>query len=555
VVSPQKLGIVPRRWPTTAPTSATDGKWRVEDDVVDLRDQLAVLRRRWPTIVLSTLLVTAAAVGLALSQTPRYTATSQLLVSSVSSGERQEPVLEPGEISTQVEVLTSQPVATRVIRGLDLDERAPELMDDVTVEQLGDTRVLNVSVERSSARRAQQIANAFATGYLAYRNMTAQREAAASTQAVTQQIEQLRAQLDGIEDALADAEGAEQARLQADREALLVQITQAQSQLLETPTDFTGATAGQVLVPATRPTSPSEPDILRTVLLGLAIGLLVGVGGAFVRDHLDDAVRDEARLRQALHRPVLGRIPQTRAAQRPGLATFRDPDGPISEAFRALASSVRFLIAASTDSANRPAPVLLVTSPHPGEGKSTVAANLAVAAARFGLRVVLVDADLRKPTLAESLGLGTPPGLSDTLAGHHTLDDVLIPELHEGLTVLTAGSVAPNPAELLASTATRALLGDIRARSDLVVLDSPPLLGVADALQLVPHTDLVLLVSRHASTRTRSLQRVAELIRQVGGEISGVVYNSVPSGRTDVMSGYGQVRKDAAAKTRESKTA
>jgi len=333
-----------------------------------------------------------------------------------------------------------------------------------------------------------------------------------------------------------------------------VQLTQARARLLSTP-EVTTSSSGQLLVPAALPSGPSEPDPLRAALLGLAAGLLAGLAAALLRDHLDDAIQDEDRLRHALERPVLGRIPQFRPAERDGPPALVSPHGAASEAFRALGSSVRFLVAAADSAAPGRGCVLLVTSAQPGEGKSTVAANLAVTAARFGLRVTLVDGDLRNPTLAHSLGLGTPPGLSDALANHHDVEDMLIPGLSDGLTVLTAGSATPNPAELLASASTVDVFARLRASSDLVVVDSPPALGVSDALQLVAQTDLVLLVARHATTRTQAIHRTVEMVRQVGGEVSGLVYNAMPTSRSDAQRGYGYDRGTAESHTAPRETA
>ena len=305
---------------------------------------------------------------------------------------------------------------------------------------------------------------------------------------------------------------------------------------------------------------------MRSAALGLFLGLLFGIGLAFVRDHFDDAVRDEGRLREAVTpRPVLGRIPHWSNAKSGRLATVLDPSSPVSEAYRALSTNIRFLLAVAKDrtpaaepppsratltKAAKPAPtsppgrLLLVTSATEAEGKTSLASNLGVVAAQFGLRVVLVDADLRNPQLASVFGLGRPPGLSDLLATDDDASDYLIKV--ENLKVLAGGSLAPNPAELLASPRMKAILRALASQADLVVIDSAPATRVSDALELVASCDLVLLCARHVQSRLRLVHEAIERITQVGGEVSGVVYNDIPlrSAAETYGYAYGQTAAD-----------
>jgi capsular exopolysaccharide synthesis family protein len=195
------------------------------------------------------------------------------------------------------------------------------------------------------------------------------------------------------------------------------------------------------------------------------------------------------------------------------------------------------LLAAARDGSAEQRRIVLVSSAVSGEGKTSIATNLAVAAARVGLRVVLVDADLRNPQVAERFGLGGAPGLSDALATGVPVSQHLMDVGVEGLRVLAGGTIPPNPAELLASPATRSILNELAASSDVVVVDTAPILAVADTLELVTPHSLVLMVARKGISRMHSLSASLLRIRQVGGHVAGSVFNDVEA-RTTHTYGY-----------------
>jgi capsular exopolysaccharide synthesis family protein len=206
---------------------------------------------------------------------------------------------------------------------------------------------------------------------------------------------------------------------------------------------------------------------------------------------------------------------------------------PFAEAFRHLRTNLLYL------SPDRPLRTLLVTAAGPGEGKSTVAANLAVALAIAGRRTWIVEADLRKPGLAWAFQPGTTRGLSDVLVENAAFDAALAPTSVEGLWFVPAGTLPPDPAELLGSQRMRALLAHAREQVDAVVLDAPPVLPVSDALALAPHVDGVLLVVDLARTPRDAARRAAGQLRAVGARVAGVVVNNVPAdGRGYYYYGY-----------------
>ena len=534
-------------------------------DTINLRDQVAVLRRRWRLLLACSVVGLLVAFAASFTQPTQYRSTTSLEISPVTASQSASNglIMQPAEIATQIQVLQSTPVAQRVIDTLELDVTTSQLLDSITTTQEADTRVVAVTAMRPTADEAMEVATSFADEYLTFRAEQANKQKEDALAALTEEATSTRDALAAVERKIPNATGLELAQLRSRQQSLLVELTQILSDQAAASVSAPGALGGggQILVPAPLPGAPAEPQPMRAALLGLFLGLLLGIGLAFVRDHFDDAIRDEGRLREAIApRPVLGRIPHWANAKSGRLATVLDPGSQVSEAYRALSTNIRFLLAVAKDrnhTQERPpadgaslskakktsttpqsGKLLLVTSATEAEGKTSLASNLAVVAAQFGLRVVLVDADLRSPQLAGVFGLGHPPGLSDLLANDHDVVDYLIEV--ENLRVLAGGSLAPNPAELLASPRMQELLTTLASHADLVVIDSAPATRVADALELVAACDLVLLSVRHAQTRLRSLHEAIERISQVGGEVSGVVYVDLPLRSTTESYGYGQ---------------
>ena len=524
------------------------------DEETNLPSYLAVLRRRWRTVVICVIVSMAVSLGLALTQADAYRASTSLEVSPTGSvTSNSGVVIPPSEIATQVQVLLSTPVADRVRDELNLDMTSSELLKSVTVSSQGDTRVISIDALEPTAELAQAVADSFARQYLSFRLDQATAQNSAALASLSAEATRIRDELRTVQKELASATGNRLAVLQTEQQALLVQLTQVlQDQAtasLEAPNS--SRSGGQVLVSANLPSSPAEPKPIRSTVLGALIGLILGVGLAFVRDRFDDAVRDEQRLRETIgQRAILGRIPVWQQARTGRVTVVMDPNSAASEAYRALTANIRFTLAATRSpalsgvgeketatlqraSAIRPTPAprrsgrsLLIASAMQSEGKTSVASNVAVLAAGFGLNVILVDADLRNPNLSSDFGLGHPPGLTDLLSRDGDVEEYLIDV--EGIKLLPGGTPAPNPAELLASPGMRDLLTLLTERADLVVVDTAPVLRVADTLELVTQVDQVVLVVRHGQSRLRSVTHTVEQITQVGGHISGAVYVGVP---------------------------
>jgi len=273
------------------------------------------------------------------------------------------------------------------------------------------------------------------------------------------------------------------------------------------------------------------------VTIGFLIGLFLGVVSAFFLEYLDQTIKSSADVERVLDIPVLGLIPvdphgaqeNRRNGRRRGaipLISRAAPDDPTSEAYRALRTNVTFVSAEQ-----RSLKVICVTSPGPGEGKSTTAANLAITLAQQGAHTLLVDADLRRPLVHRAFNLVQEPGLTDILVGSATLREAVRPNVVSGLDVLPGGALPPNPSELLGSEAMHRLVTELRTQFDYIIFDTPPALAVTDATVLGATADAVILVLRAGETEETAAQRTVELFRRVQARLAGTVLNGIEKQR------------------------
>jgi len=283
-----------------------------------------------------------------------------------------------------------------------------------------------------------------------------------------------------------------------------------------------------VAEPASVPRLPVKPDVPLNLGLGVLLGLGLGVTLAFVQEQLDDTVRDQEDVTRLADAPVLGTVPLLQTREGKPLPLVDSSQTRAMEPYRTLRYNLGFV------TPGKGGRVVLVTSASPLEGKTTTAVNLALAAASSGRRVILSDSDLRRPTIHRLLNLDGAKGISDVLVGEAELLEVLQPLQDSHLRVLSAGRRAPNPADLLDSEEMRELVEGLRQEADLVILDSPPLLSVADGLVLATLSDAVLMVCVPGASHRRALQRSRLLLAHVGHSISGVVLNKI-----EHRAGYG----------------
>nr|WP_191910182.1 polysaccharide biosynthesis tyrosine autokinase [Microbispora cellulosiformans] len=282
-----------------------------------------------------------------------------------------------------------------------------------------------------------------------------------------------------------------------------------------------------VIDPAETPSTPVSPNPPANAALGALIALFAAIGGLVLRDRLDTTIRTTEALRQATGGTVLGTVAIEREARDHPLIVGDAGRSPRAESFRALRTNLH------SKGVGREVRSLVVTSCLPEAGRSSTTANLAIAMAEAGRRVLLVDADLRRPRLGGHLGIEASAGLSDVLVQHARLRDVIQTWGRPGLSVLPSGRIPPNPGELLASRGMGALLAQLREEYDMVLIDAPPLLPVTDAAALSAICDGALLVVRHGRTRREHVLRAEETLSSAGARLVGTVLNFVPVKRND----------------------
>ena len=319
------------------------------------------------------------------------------------------------------------------------------------------------------------------------------------------------------------------ARAQALANATAQEFIALASQL-EEPVSGVSPVKVSVSQPATFPTAPSSPRKALDIALGLLLGLLIGVFLAILGDRLDTTVRTAEELQELADAPVLSAVPYDRQARRrpliaPNARTIR------AEAFRTLRTNVQFI---DVDERIRS---LVITSPQSGDGKTTVACNLALVCAQADMRVVVVDTDLRLPRVATYFETTPSRGVTDVLRGACSLQDaVSAAPIDPRLTILASGAVPPNPSELVGSAKMKALISELEQQFDLVILDAPPLLPVTDAAVLATHAGGAILVTRYGGTRRPALRRAVDALARVEARLLGVVFNRHPVSGPD---GYG----------------
>lgn len=501
---------------------------------MELKDYLSALRRRRWVIVVVAIGVTAVALILSLLETPIYEAKARVSLQpaqpTFSSSQGSAPSAE--FLSTQILVLQSKPVQDLVRTKLGV---APS----VSATQLGTTSVVEVGALSIRARQAAAIANAYVDAYLNFNGKQQADALAAQAGEIQTKVDALQKQIDGLGAQLAGIgtctgtnpppDCVRRESLQQDRDALVAQQAPFKQRLDELDVDKSaGGTVAQVLTPASVPTHPVRPTPIRNAIMGFGVGLLLGVIAGLMLEYFDESIKGKDDLeRIAPDLPVLGIIPTVVAWKERSeshVVSLEDSSSPAAEAYRTLRTSIRFL------AVGKPLRIIQVTSPNTAEGKTTTAANLAVALAKAGERVVVVSWDLRRPRMHEFFGMSNAVGFTSVLLGEVPLSSALrrVNEKDQ-LWFLPSGPRPPNPSELLSSSRAADTLSGLAEFADTVVIDCPPVLPVTDSAIISSRADGTLLVVTAGMTTRKQVARSVELLRQVGAPLVGSVLNNAPS--------------------------
>jgi non-specific protein-tyrosine kinase len=406
-----------------------------------------------------------------------------------------------------------------------------QLVGLVSVAAIRDTQLIQVSVEHPDPTLASDLANKIAAVFIQQNQQFEQARYAASKESLSVEMAQVRQDIEEMEAAL-DVLGApltDRDQLEVDRLKFALSTLQATySNLLSSFEELRIAEASSssnvVIVEEAVPIySPIRPRTIQNTVFAVLVSAMIGFGIVYLIEYLDDTVKSPDDVTAVVRLPTLGAVGQIEPGEGGSkLVAAGSPRAPISEAYRALRTNIQF---ASVDGVLQS---LMVTSAGPGEGKSTTAANLAIVLAQAGRRVVLVDADLRRPVLHRQFGLSNSRGLTTALLDVKTaVADHLQGTEVAGLTVMTSGPIPPNPAELLGSHRMADLLASLKHETDVIVIDSTPVLTVADALVLAPHVDGTVLVVEVGKTRRDALVQAREALQRTEGRLFGIALNKV----------------------------
>jgi non-specific protein-tyrosine kinase len=472
--------------------------------------------------------------------TPVYEAVTVLLVNEAPTTKTTDysSLLASERLAkTYIELMLTMPVLEDVNQTLDLDMTPEELRLSIQADLMRNTQLIAVRVEDTNPKRAAEIANTLVDVFSEHnREIQATRYAnsKANLQAELEQIETQIASASAELEALPD-----EPEMVSERERLegsLGEYRQMYASLLTSFEQVRVAESSSIstVVPveiATIPEVPIKPRILLNTMLAAILGLFVAGGVVLFVEALDDTLKPEDVLSE-LGLPILGVIAHHQSDNGMPI-TAEMPRSPVSEAFRTLRTNIHF---ASVD---EPVRSLLITSPSPEDGKSTVAANLGVAMAQSGRQVILVDSDLRRPEIHKKLKLVNHTGVSTLLVLPRLLLDGTIQTTEiPNLSVITSGDLPPNPAELLASGKMNELIQTVTEHYDMVLIDTPPVMAVTDAAALATRVDGVLLVIKPGVTKLAACKQALEQLQRVGGKVLGVVLNDIEITRSRYRYGY-----------------
>lgn len=505
-----------------------------------LRDYVAVLRaHRWLIAVTAGGAVLVAAL-VSFLLTPVYKSEAAVLVEPIRLSAANQPI--PPNMETEKQLAESSVVARIALERIGADAGLNSLLNSLDVKAVTDSEILIFTYADSDAEEARRRAQAFAQAYLQFRHQRGVDQLQASSVPLTQQLEDLRQRLQRTNKEIELAESpSERATLQTEADSLAAQLALVQQDLsqLTAPEDLK---VGEIVTPAETPGSPASPSYALNIALAVAMGLGLGVGLAFLRERLHDRFRGISDVESRAGAPVLATLPSVSWVRGRTTSLLLDSprtDPSVAEAYRTLRASLLFATGPMR------AKVLLVTSPHASEGKTTVSANLGLSLARAGKRVIVVSGDFRRPLLQRLFpgedggNSNNQSGLTNLLRGETQLSEALRSSSVPGLSILPSGPLPPNHDQLLASGEMRKVLGELRHRSDLVLIDTGPILGVADPILLAPVVDAVLLVVDGSKSTRGDITDARQQLDRVGARLIGTVINKFDSSRGGRYQYYG----------------
>lgn len=504
-----------------------------------LEEYLAAVRSRWPVVLGALLLCVVLAVLFVRVRTATFEGEARVLVNPAPIARQNATQLPQVVLERESGVLLSVRTAGRAVDILGTGGMPTDLLTDVDVRFEPNSDILSVLAVRDDPETAERVSNAFAQAYAELRNEDADAidqdrilQLTEELETLTATVLQVREQRDELSAALLSPTA--NAAIGGQVNALNQEIDQLQVELREVRADLSNAQREQQARGLAAEVLQFESDAEASgiansaiILAGVVAGLILGVSGAWLLDRLDRTAREFSDVELAVGSNVLGSVPDFGLGNRSGAGSLvmRSNGRSVKiqrarESFRRLRSSLQF------HSQTHGQKSYVVTSARPGEGKSVTVANLAIAAAQTGAEVVLISADMRRPSIEKLLGLPQPEqGLSTYLAGSDRGDIALRVDSIPRLTVIPSGVAPANPGELLAGPRFGNLLRDLSTKFDYILIDAPPVLSAADSVTAAAQADAVIVVVDSQRTEFHELERMSAEIRRAGGSVAGAILN------------------------------
>ncbi|HEX2424042.1 MAG TPA: polysaccharide biosynthesis tyrosine autokinase [Actinomycetota bacterium] len=494
------------------------------EGTVDIREFMSKIgRHKWLVLVVAASVTLLVAIY-SYSRPSVYQSTAQFLVRPTLVQPLQPNPFDTVSMPNEKQLVTTAQVA-EIARGT-IGGSLQDVLDGVSVSNPDSTQILEISYSAHTPKDAQAGAQAFADAYHDFKQQQAIATITTYSDTYKKQIDAIDAEIADLDQQMSGLDPASPEHLTDAERRNTLDTTRlnVQNQLYQIAT--LSSDPGQVVEPAQLPTSPVSPKHKLDLALGFLLGLILGVVLASLRDQARDRIQAPPLVARSLDAPILGSIPRTHRllVGTAHLASVDEPHGQAAEAYRTLRTN---LLAVCRESK---AKTILITSARQGEGKTSTAANLAVALAQAGRSVVLISGDLRNPRVHAVFGIGNEQGLGQVLEGTLPLDEAMVETDLPDLRILPSGPVdaVDEPVELLQSDRMAEVLQEC-CRSDFVVVDGPPIFPVADSLVLADLVDGVLFVTDAQSSTQASVAQSRRQIHQVGGRILGGILNRVPT--------------------------
>ena len=495
---------------------------------MEIKTYITPLLKYWWLLLTASLIALVCSYLVVRKQPPIYQTHSTLIIgrSVYSPNPNASDLYLNQQLATYyADIAQRQPVRDATMAALGL-----QWLPEYFVRPLPNTTLIEIAVTDVSPIRAQVVANELANQLVKSSPTDSQSNTQSHTGFINQQLSDLETQITKTKDEitknqelLGSLNSARQiAQTQSDINVLETKLITLQTNYanLLANTDRGASNVLSVVESAILPTDPIGPNKVPMILLSVGIAFIIAAGAAYLLEYLDDTLKTPEDISHVLNLPVLGSLSEVKQGQNEADYVEENPRSLIAESFRSLRTNLEFV------AIDQPVDTILITSSGVSEGKTSVATNLAIVMAQGGKKVILLDADMRNPSIHEALKISNSVGLSDLFRSNANAK-MVTNEWKDGILVITAGKTPPNPTDLLGSKKMDAIINELKQMADVVIIDGPPFI-VIDAAVLSAKVDGVLLIVRHAITRKGAARDTMEQLRRSGARVLGVAINRIP---------------------------